>query len=379
MKIVVNTRLLIKGKLSGIGWFTYHIIKRLAEINPDVTFILIFDRKHNNHFNFGPNVIFEIVHPPTRHPILQYYWLEFAIPRIIKKYTPDLFFSPDGFSSLRLKNVLKLITIHDINFHHHPTDLPFFDSFFWRYFIPRYAHNANRIITVSQFSKNDICTSYNINSKLVDVVYNGANSLYTPISDSEKIQTKKMLTHGSDYFLYVGVFVARKNLTRLIVAFNKFKNLTHSNVKLVLVGSRMSLTGSMDLAYKASEFKKDILFTGPLEPEILKNIMGSALALTFVSYFEGFGIPLIEAMNAGVPVIASSTSSLPEIAADAAIYVNPYNTSSICNAMVKIFTDENLRKVLIDKGHQQKLRFNWDTSAKQIWNIMQTMIMSAKN
>ena len=73
MKIVVNTRLLIKGKLSGIGWFTYHIIKRLAEINPDVTFILIFDRKHNNHFNFGPNVIFEIVHPPTRHPILQYY------------------------------------------------------------------------------------------------------------------------------------------------------------------------------------------------------------------------------------------------------------------------------------------------------------------
>jgi glycosyltransferase involved in cell wall biosynthesis len=378
MKIVVNTRLLITGKLSGIGWFTYHTLKRIVKWYPEHQFVFLFDRKYDEKFIFGPNVIPEVIFPPARHPLLWYLWFEHAIVNKIKKHNPALFYSPDGHLSLKLKDIPSLPVIHDINFHHDKKGVPYFDGVFWRYYFPKYARMASRILTVSEFSKNDIASYYNISRNLIDVAYNGANEIFKPVSLAEKESIKLKYTRGEDYFLYVGVLVPRKNITRMIQAFDRFKDSSGSQIKLVIVGDKLFFTAEMKKAYKRSKYKEDIIFTGSLEQSELKMITGAALSLILVSCLEGFGIPIIEAMNTDVPVITSNISSMPEVAGDAALLADPYSIDSVKEAMLKISSDEKLREELIARGKLQRLKFSWDNTAKTVWNSIEKVANSAK-
>ncbi len=371
MKIVVNTRLLITEKLSGIGWFQYHTLKRIVTGNPQHQFVFLFDRPFEEKFIFGSNVIPEIIFPPTRHPFLSYIWLEYSIVNRVRKHKPDLFFSPDGYLSLKLKDIPSLPVIHDLNFYHYPKDLPYIVNQYYHYFIPRFARMAKRILTVSEFSRNDIATNFNILPDKIDVAYNGANEIFEPISNDEKIKIREELTHGCEYFMYVGVLVPRKNITRILKAFNEFKKTSGSNTKLVIVGAKMFLSDEMEKAYQQSAYQSDIVFTGRLTTEKLKLILGGALSLLYVSYFEGFGIPILEAMSAGIPVITSNVTSMPEVAGDAALFVDPFSIDSIKEAMLSIYRDSALRDNLIEKGNMRKLKFSWDITANRVWESIE--------
>ncbi len=377
MKIAVNTRLLINDKLSGMGWFTYHTLKRIVKSHPQHQFIFLFDRKFDPQFIFGSNVTPVVIFPPTRHPLLQYLWFDFAIPKVLRKYKADLFYSPDGFSSQHLNGIPSLLTIHDINFHHYPKDVPFADSIYLRHFFPKFAKSATRLLTVSEYSKSDIIKNYGISPDKIDVAYNGANEMYWPLLEEEKVKIKKEYTNGCDYFIYIGVLVPRKNIARMIKGFDAFKKSTNSSTKLIIVGEKVCLTSEMESNYKKSPYKDDIIFTGRLTTLKLKYVLGGALSLVFVSYFEGFGIPVIEAMNADVPVITSNVTSLPEVAGDAAFLVDPYSIDSIANAMAKMDTDLQLRQSLIAKGRIQRNKFSWDNSADIIWKSMEKTVQES--
>ena len=198
MIIAVNTRILLKGKLEGIGWFTRETLQRITRNHPEHQFIFIFDRPYNEEFVFSGNVTPVVVSPPTRHPILWYFWFEWRIPRILRKYKADLFLSPDGYLSLRTR-VKQLAVIHDINFAHRPKDLPFLYALYYNYFFPRFARRAARIATVSYYSKEDIVRTYHINPDKIDVVYNGVNKLYTPTSAEEQAATRNKYADGIPY------------------------------------------------------------------------------------------------------------------------------------------------------------------------------------
>jgi glycosyltransferase involved in cell wall biosynthesis len=374
MKIVVNTRMLIANKLSGIGWFKYHTLKRLVQWHPEVQFVFLFDRKFNEEFIFGSNVHPEVIYPPARHPFLWYYWFEQAIPGAIKKHQPDLFFSPDGYLSLKIKEIPSLPVIHDLNFHHFPDDLTFLSGRYYRRYFPKFAHHAKRILTVSEYSKNDISSFYNIPKENIDVAYNGANDLYCPLDESSKSVTKEEYTNGCEYFIYIGDLLPRKNITRMIKAFEEFKTVSGSRTKLLIVGQKFFLTSEIEKTYLQSYYKDDIIFTGRLEPGKLKNVLGSARALILVSYFEGFGIPVIEAMNSDVPVIASNVTSLPEVAGDAALFTDPYSIDSIKDAMVKIDTNEGLRNEFIERGKIRRKKFSWDNTATCVWESIEKTV-----
>jgi glycosyltransferase involved in cell wall biosynthesis len=327
---------------------------------------------------FGANVIPEIISPPTRHPVLQHYWFNYAIIPALKKHNPDLFYSPDGFSSLRLGNIPSLLVMHDINFHHYPKHIPYFDSIYLNRYFPRFAKNATRLLTVSEYSKSDIIKNYNIPPDKIDVAFNGANEIFKPLPDEEKTRVKKENTNGCDYFIYVGVLVPRKNIVRMLQAYENFRKPTTSHTKLIIVGEEMCLTAEMKKAHSASTFKNDIIFTGSIPSEKLKDLMGAALSLVFVSYFEGFGIPIVEAMNAGIPVITSNVTSMPEIAGDAALLVDPFSVESIANAMISVEKDPRLRRQLIDKGNIRKEMFSWDKSAAAVWKSIEKTLSESK-
>lgn len=374
MNIAVNTRLLIDKKLDGIGWFSFETLKIITENHQEHTFYFIFDRPYSKKFIFSANVIPIVVPPPTRHPILWIIWLKISVPKILKKLNINFFLSPDGFVPFKLK-VPSLTVIHDINFVHNPEDLPFFTRNFYNKYFPIFAKNTTRIATVSEFSKQDIIDKYQINPDKIDVVYNGSNIIYKPVNEAIKSETKKRYTNNNDYFIFIGSIHPRKNVKRLILAFNQFKKTSNLAHKLVIVGAQFFKNSDLLKTLETLDFKDDIIFTGRLEIENLQNVLASAMAMAFVPYFEGFGIPILEAMYCDVPVISSNVTSMPEVAGDAAFYINPLNVNEIADALNKIATDKNFRMSLIEKGKIQRQKFSWIKTAEKLWSSIQKTIL----
>lgn len=366
MVIAVNTRLLLKGKLEGIGWFTYETLKRMTLDHPEHEFIFIFDRPYNQDYIFAENVKPVVIGPPTRHPVLWYLWFEYQIPRILKKYKVDLFLSTDGYLSQRT-NVPQLAVIHDINFVHRPDDLPWLKAKYYNYYFPRFARIAKRLATVSFYSKEDITRSFKVDYDKIDVVYDGINQVFAPISEEEVKDVRSKYSMGADYFLFVGALHPRKNVSGLLRAFDAFKGVHGSDTKLVIVGGEMHKTGDIFETYENMRHKSDVVFTGRVSTQELHDIFGGALALTFVPFFEGFGIPIVEAMSAGIPVICSNTTSMPEVGGSAVLYADPIKIDQITEAMLRIYEDAELRKKLVEKGFEQKNKFSWDETARLLW------------
>lgn len=370
MRIAVNTRLLIKDRLEGIGWFACESLKRITREHPEHEFFFIFDRKHHEDFIFSGNITPVSLAPQARHPLLYYLWFEHSIPRALKRINADLFFSPDGYLSLSART-RSMNVFHDLSFEHHPEFVPYTERKYYRKFFPKYADKAVRIATVSEFSKRDIIQKYHQKSEKIDVVYNGAGDFFRPLPDREKIAVREKFTEGDAYFIYVGSLHPRKNIENLLRAFDLFRKETGSPVKLLIVGEKMFLASTIGQTLDEMEYKKEVVFTGRLEPEELGKAMGAALALTYVSFFEGFGIPIVEAMYAGVPVITSDITSMPEVAGDAALLANPHSPQSICKAMITMYENDELRGSFIDKGNIRKEEFSWDKTAGRLWESIE--------
>ncbi|NNC84485.1 MAG: glycosyltransferase family 4 protein [Bacteroidia bacterium] len=375
MTIAVNTRLLLKDKLEGIGWFTYQLFIRIVEQHPEHTFLFLFDRKWSEEFVFAKNVIPVKINPPARHPVLWHWWFNISLPKVFKKYNVDLFVSPDGYLSLNTE-VPSLQVIHDLNFEHFPSFVKANHGKYLRKYFPLFAKKATRIATVSEFSKEDILKTYDIPEDKVDVIYNDAHSAYKKRSDEEKAIVKNKYTSGEEYFIFVSAFNPRKNIANTFKAFKQFKEEYKTAHKLLMVGEKQFWTPDMQDAFEACA--EDVIFTGRLKVEELSKVMACASALVYASKFEGFGIPIIEAMRSGTPVITSNVSSMPEVAQDAAILVDPNNVDEIAKAMGKITTDSLLRNKLIEKGFTRSEFFSWDKSAELLWKSMLKILEAGK-
>ena len=373
MRIAVNVQMLVKNKLEGLGWFTYESLKRIVQQHPEHQFLFIFGKGVDESFLFADNVKGINVGPPFNRPQAWYIKFEFLLPIILKKHKIDLFISSDGISSTKLK-MKNLNVIHDLNFEENPEWLPKSFARYYQKFFPKWAKVATRIATVSEYSKQSIHQFYNIPLAQIDVVYNGSNELYQPLNEAEKKNVKSKYTAGKNYFVFVGSMHPRKNIDNLLKAFDEFKVSDKSEMKLVLVGSRFYWSGPIKEAFDNMKHQEDVIFTGHLAIEELVEVMASATALTYVSLFEGFGIPLVEAMNAETAIITSNTTCLPEIAGDAALFVDPKDVKDIAKAMQQINTDKILREKLIEKGRVRRKSFSWQQTADKLWqSIEKTM------
>ncbi len=198
-------------------------------------------------------------------------------------------------------------------------------------------------------------------------MYDGINQIFKPTSLEEQVAVREKYTHGLPYFLFVGALHPRKNINGLLRAFDAFKSVNGNQTKLLIVGGEMHKTGEILETYENMRFKNDVVFTGRVSTRELHQIFGAAMALTFVPFFEGFGIPVVEAMSAGVPVICSNTTSIPEVGGNAVLYADPCKIEQITEAMIKMTDDADFRKELIEKGFEQKNKFSWDETARLLW------------
>jgi glycosyltransferase involved in cell wall biosynthesis len=367
MKIAISARMLKMAPDDGISRFTYEVVKRITRNNSAHEFVLVFDRDFDRRLLFSENTKGIILRPATRHPFLWYYWHEWRLPGILSKIEPDIFLSPDGIIPLN-SSVPLIPVIHDISFYHRPYDVPFLTSLYYRHFFRKFASKATRILTVSDFSKQDISDYLVINPDLIDVAHNGVSEYFKPSPESECELFRKNLTGGEPYFLFVGNFSPRKNIPGVIKAYNHFRSVSSLKNKLVLTGGKLFLNGETHKLLKRSPWYSDIILTGPVRHEDLKLLYSSSTALVFIPWFEGFGIPAAEAMKCGVPVILSNATSLPEIGGDAALFVNPEDIAGTGEAMKTIVEDASLRNKMKEKGFSSAGRFTWDHCAESVWN-----------
>jgi len=369
MKIAVNTRFLLSGKLEGIGWFSFEILRRMVQAHPEHEFFFLFDRKHDPAFVFAPNVVPIEIFPPARHAVLWYAWFEIAVPLVLRRIRPDVFISTDGYCSLRTPTPT-LLFWHDVSYLHEPMHIGFATRWYYRHFVPHFLKRTDRIITFSQSAQADLVHWFGVSPEKIAVSHGAAREAFQPISVGKSAQLRAERTSGCPYFLYVGAIHPRKNVHRLLRAFDAFKSQGGSDFKLLLAGRFAWKTGEVRTAYEKMRHRGDVVFLGHLADAELVDITAAAHALVYPSLYEGFGLPVIEAIQCGVPVVTSNVSSLPEVAGNAGLLVNPLSEEALAEALRQMAQDPVLHSAIAAQCREQAARFSWERTAADVYAAM---------
>lgn len=357
--------------MEGIARYIFETTQRMVLDHPEVEFHFLFDRQFDKKFIFAENVIPHVLSPQSRHPILWYLWFEKSLTRFFKKHRMDAFYSGDMYLSLGAK-VPTLYVSHDLNYIHYPEGLKWSHLKYYQKYMPLFHKAAHKIISVSEATKKDIIKQYGIPESNILVA---GNALPSEIEKEDKkknelVRTK--LTEGHEYFCYVGSLHPRKNVERLITGFEKFKSNFNSKHKLVLYGRNAWKTSAIFGKFEASNFKSDIIFPDPTKYSV-SEILSASSALCYISLFEGFGIPILEAFACEIPVITSDVSSMPEVAGDAAILVDPMDTDAVADAMGQIVQDSNHSDSMVRKGKARLKYYSWESTSEIIFAALKNL------
>ncbi|TGE29189.1 glycosyltransferase family 4 protein [Hymenobacter metallicola] len=367
MNIAVNVRFLLPGdKLEGIGRFTFETLSRLVRQHPEHTFHFLFDRAYDARYLFADNVVPHVLLPPARHPFLFVAWFEGAVAAWLRKHRPAVFLSPDGFTTLSTR-VPRITVIHDLAFEHFPQDVDWLQRKYYHYFTPKFVRASARIVAVSEATKQDLVRTYGTAADKIRVVYNAADAHFRPLPAEEQQEVRDRFSAGKPYFLFVGALQPRKNLVNLLRAFDQFKTRTGSAAKLLIVGRTAWKAGPMFDAYQQMQHRGAVHLTGRVTDGELVQLYAAALTTVYVPYFEGFGIPIIEAQACASPVLTSNRSSMPEVAGSAALLVDPFSVDSIADGLSRLEADAELRQELRRQGLDNVHRFSWTRSAELLW------------
>jgi glycosyltransferase involved in cell wall biosynthesis len=287
----------------------------------------------------------------------------------LRQHKADVFLSPDNFLCLGT-DVKTVLVTHDIAHVHFPEQVPLAHRWYYRFFAKKFNQRADRIVAVSEFTKADLVRQYGIAPAKISVSGNGCRAIFRPLQSNEKQAVRDEFAEGKPYFHYIGAVHPRKNVHRLIAAFDQFKNETGLPHLLLIAGRFAWQAGEVKAAYEAAYHRADIRFLGYVSDEVAAQLMGAAEALVYVSLFEGFGVPVLEAMYAEVPIVTSNVSSLPEVAGDAALLADPTSVDEIAAAMRRIIEDEHLRSRLVANGRSRRTKFNWQQAADVVYEML---------
>ncbi len=372
MDVLIDVRLLSRGGNSGVEEYTRGLLGELFKQGKSDSFTLFYNGLHKVDLGSQlplagqdnirvldlkiPNKIFDLSSGFFKFP---------AINRLAKT---DLVFSPH-FNALAPGRVPRVITIPDLSFIHHPQFFSLRQKFWhWLQNIKRQAREADKIITVSEFTKSDIVNLLGVVPEKVSVIYPGISSEFRPSHESQATSFDK------PYLLYLGTIEPRKNVNLLIRAFNVLKReLRFADWQLVIAGRLGWLYDQTLKEAKHSPFAADIIFRGGVASRERVSLYNQAKAFIYPSFFEGFGFPPLEAQASGCPVIVSDRTSLPEVLGDSALYVNPWKVEELATAIWELAADTGLRAKLVTAGLENAKKFDWQNSARQTLKIFHSL------
>ncbi|MBO0863323.1 MAG: glycosyltransferase family 4 protein, partial [Chloracidobacterium sp.] len=273
-----------------------------------------------------------------------------------------------------------VVTIHDLAFERMPETFTRRGSFQLKLTVRRTAKRAARIATVSEYSRQDLLNIYKLSPEKVAVTYNGVGTSFSPQPSvpEEAEEIRRRFGVSRDFLLAVGSLQPRKNMVRLIRAYAKLRNEREDfSPQLVIVGRKLWLTSEIFDEVKRQRWADDVILTGYVDDRDLPALYRAARAFVYPSLFEGFGLPPLEAMACGTPVVTSDVSSLPEVAGEAALLIDPNDEQALANALLEIVNDEGLRAELRQKGIAQAKKFTWRDAAEKTLGLYREAYSSA--
>ncbi|MFZ5803160.1 MAG: glycosyltransferase family 4 protein [Candidatus Omnitrophota bacterium] len=355
------------GRKTGLGVYTENLYQALGR--PDVR------QRADFHFELVP---FQKRAAGSWNTFQRLFWENVERPFRAARKKLDLLhipaFAPARFGSRRL-----LVTVHDLIGMLFPNQKGGASRYYWGRWLPSAIRRASAWIADSEATKKDMIRHLGLCPDKIFVVYPSGHEGFHPWPNCDApCETVRACGVREKYFIFVGTIEPRKNLSRVIEAFIRFKNKNPRGreYQLVVVGAQDFAHGrTFETILRDKELgRQEVLFTGYLPREDLNGFYAGAEALVFPSLYEGFGIPILEAMASGTPVITSRASSLPEVAGEAAYYVDPLSVEEIATAMTEIAGDPGLRQGLIQKGSQQIRKFSWEKTALGTIAIYQKLI-----
>lgn len=403
MRIGIDIRAIGKQRTGDEVYF-FNLVKNLAAIDKENEYYLYIDRdskkdedlkREIEKLELGNNFKIIFINSPNR-----FWWNLWALPNYLKKNPvyPVRNIQPDSLNThltqisngvdifhtqyiapFWLPKKTKLVlTIHDISFNFFPRYIKKSDLFFLKTLLPRSIKRADKIVTVSESEKKNIIDFYKIPPEKVEFTYNGVDfeRFNRSYSDEEKERIREKYNLPEKFILYIGTLQPRKNIPALIEAFNIFsEKYNQKNLKLVLAGNRKArnFDKRIDKLIERYQLQGKIIFPGWIDEDDKPILLQSARCFVFPSLYEGFGIPIIEAMAAGTPVVCSDIPALREIGESAALFCDPKNSQEFAENISKILTDTDLRKELVEKGKNNASKYSWQKTAEKTLAIYENL------
>ena len=379
MRIGIDCRTILNpqaGEKAGVAYYTYHLVKSLLAIDKVDEFVLFFDHRARGVYKdfLEPNTTIRFFTFSRYKKYLPFVYSHILAAVNISREKLDVYHSPANIVPLRYEGKF-VVTIHDLAIYREPYAFPSRQGFSIKYLVPKSIHRAKKIIAVSQSTKKDVEEYFQVNPRKIRVIYEGVDhdrfSLGDNISDLKKYLKDKYRIK-KDFILFVGTLEPRKNLIRLLEAFYQLVSRRpdfRNRYQLVLAGQKGWLYEEIFEEIKNRHLEELVVIPGYLPQDDLNKFYAVCTLFVYPSIYEGFGLPVLEAMASGKPVITSNISSLPEIAGDAAKLIDPYDIEGISRALEQLLDDEEYRRMLAEKGRERAKRFSWEKCARETLEV----------
>ncbi|MBU0707911.1 glycosyltransferase family 4 protein [Patescibacteria group bacterium] len=371
MRIGIDCRTILnpkRGERAGVGHYSYYLVKNILKQDKRNEYVLFFDYRFQNTHEFKQKNVKIRCFPFSQYKkFLPFSYSHMLIAAFLKREKLDLYHSPANVIPYYY-NGPSVVTVHDLAIYRHPEWFPRGQKFSISVLVPRSLNKALRLIAVSEATKKDIVKVFKVPQKKIQVVYEGV--LHETTKTTDLAITHKHGIKGK-YLLYVGTIEPRKNLVLLVRAFSKLvkKSKAMSKYTLVLAGHRGWKSDKIFKEIKKQGLEEQVKYLDYVSHEDKLALMKHATVFVFPTLYEGFGLPVLEAMNQGTPVISSNASSVPEVTGSAAVLVNPKSETALTEAMKKVLSSSASRKKLGRNGIEQAKKFRWSKCAKETIQI----------
>lgn len=387
MRIGIDARTILnpeKGDAIGVGHYTYQLIRHLLKIDKENEYVLFFDfrvREKDIKKFTQPNVTIKF------YPFSDY-----------RKYLPGAYGEILGTATLQRENLDVLhstyfasripsgykgktvVTFQSMAMYEVPQYMPQLRRLKDKTVARMMANKADRIIAGSQSLKKELLQHLGVTSEKVGVIYSGLDSRFFQEPGFEEVKVVEKYGISKKYILFLGTLEPSKNITRLLTAFAQFKEKLNKSTgkpfeyQLVLAGKRGWLSQEFHQQVKDLGLIKDVVFTGYVVGDELVPLFKNAEFFIMPSLYEGFGMTVLEAFATKTPAILSNVTSLPEVAGDAAYFINPANTAELTDAMIKFAMDKSIRDFYREKGYERAKKFNWEDAAMQTLEVYKSLV-----
>lgn len=364
MLIGIDASRAVLSQRTGTENYSFHLIRNLIPLDGENSYRLYFNRSPEPHlFPFSPSLE-EVVIPFPR------LWTHSRLSWEMMRRPPHLLFVPAHVLPL-IHPARSVVTVHDLGYLYYPEAHTSLARVYLDLSTRYNVRFSSHIIAVSKVTKEDLMARYRVPPARITVIYPGCSDIFRPLDEPERLAALKgRYGIADEYLLYVGTIQPRKNLSRLVEAFGILCSREGKRYQLVMAGKRGWLYRQIYGKVEELRLQDRIIFTGYMPDADLPLLFNGASLLVLPSLYEGFGMPLLEAMACGTPVVASRVSALPEVAGEAALLVDPHDVETLAGAMERVLGDEELRSDLRRRGLERAKEFSWDRCARETLAVL---------